>query len=127
MMNFDPRLVDVPISTALVAAALDCLALTPDSQLNPLLLIAVTRTLASNTSEADALLIRIRAAAIMLDDPRWHMWASCFRASQLDMQCIFEVVLLDCVATLPFDAWLQYSPDEFFDTLFSGTTLFVSN
>ncbi len=124
MMNFDPRVTTAPIPPALVAAALDCLAFIPDGhRLEPTLLIAVTRTITTNTNEADALLVRIRAAAIILCDPRWQAWSAYFRASTPAMHRAFDVVMLDCVATLPLDGSLKFCPDEFFDALLGGTPL----
>ena len=93
-----------PIPPAIVAAVLDCLAFMPDGhRLAPTLLMAVTRTVTTNTNEADALLVRIRAAAIILCDPRWQAWSTYFRASTPAMHRAFDVVMLDCVATLPLD------------------------
>ncbi len=128
MMISSPRLTTAPIPPALVAAALDCLAFMPDGhRLEPSLLIAVTRTITTNTNDADALLVRIRAAAIILCDPRWQSWSTYFRASSPEMHRAFDVVMLDCVATLPLDASLKFCPDEFFDALLSGTPLIICN
>ena len=128
MMNFDPRTATAPIPPALVAAALDCLSFMPNGhRLEPSLLIAVTRTITADTREADALLVRIRATAIILGDPRWQNWSAYFRASTPEMHRAFDVVMLDCVATLPLDASLKFCPDEFFDALLSGTPLMICN
>ena len=128
MITFNPRTATAPIPPALVAAALDCLAFMPDGhRLEPSLLIAVTRTITSNTNDADALLVRIRATAIILRDPRWQSWSAYFRASTPEMHRAFDVVMLDCVATLPLDASLKFCPDEFFDALLSGTPLMICN
>ena len=84
------------ISPALVAAALDCLAYIPDGhQLEPALLIAVTRTITPDMAEADALLIRIRAAAIVLCDPRWPKWSAYFRAQDRARRAAFDHAVLD--------------------------------
>ena len=73
MLTPKPRITTAAIAPALVAAALDCLAFMPDGhRLEPSLLIAVKRTITTVTGEADALLVRIRAAAIILRDPRWQ-------------------------------------------------------
>ena len=126
MMNFNARITTAPIPPALVAAALDCLAFMPNGhRLEPSLLIAVTRTITTNTRDADALLVRIRATAIILGDPRWQNWSAYFRASTQEMHRAFDVVMLDCVATLPLDASLKFCPDEFFDALLSGTPLMI--
>jgi hypothetical protein len=128
MLISDPRITTAPIPPALVAAALDCLAFMPDGhRLEPSLLIAVTRTITANRHEADALLVRIRAAAIILGDPRWPSWSAYFRASTPEMHRAFDVVMLDCVATLPLDASMKFCPDEFFDALLSGTPLVICN
>ena len=121
MMTPSPRITTAPIPPALIAAALDCLAFMPDGhRLEPSLLIAVTRTITTNTHDADALLIRIRAAAIILRDLRWQNWSKYFKASTPELHRAFDAVMLDCVATLPLDAALRFSPDEFFDALLSG-------
>ena len=128
MMNFNASITTAPIPPALVAAALDCLAFMPDGhRLEPSLLIAVTRTITTNTDDANALLVRIRATAIILGDPRWQNWSVYFRASTPEMHRAFDVVMLDCVATLPLDASLKFCPDEFFDALLSGTPLMICN
>jgi hypothetical protein len=128
MMISDPRITTAPIPPALVAAALDCLAFMPDGhRLEPSLLIAVTRTITTNTDDANALLVRIRATAIILGDPRWQNWSTYFKASTPEMHRAFDVVMLDCVATLPLDASLKFCPNEFFDALLSGTPLMICN
>ena len=96
-------------------------------RLEPSLVIAVTRAITTNTEDANALLVRIRATAIILGDPRWQNWSAYFRASTPEMHRAFDVVMLDCVATLPLDASLKFCPDEFFDALLSGTPLMICN
>jgi hypothetical protein len=129
IMNFNPRTATAPIPPALVAAALDCLAFLPDGtlRLEPSLLTAITRKITTNTRDADALLVRIRAAAIIFGDPRWQTWSTHFRASTPEMYRAFDAVMLDCVATLPLDASLKFCPDEFFDALLGGTPLMICN
>ena len=128
MLKSTSHSVTASIPPALVAAALDCLAFMPNGhRLEPSLLIAVTRTITTNTRDADALVVRIRAAAIILADPRWQNWSTYFRASTPEMRRAFDVVMLDCVATLPLDASLKFCPDEFFDALLSGTPLMICN
>ena len=128
MMRTDPRIATAPIPPALVAAALDCLAFMPNGyRLEPSLLIAVTRTITTDAREADALLVRIRAAAIILSDPRWPNWSAYFKASTPAMHRAFDVVMLDCLATLPLDASLRFSPGAFFDALLGGVPLAIRN
>ena len=128
MMRTDPRIAIAPIPPTLVAAALDCLAFMPNGyRLEPSLLIAVTRTITTDAREADALLVRIRAAAIILRNPRWSKWSAYFKASTPQMHRAFDVVMLDCVATLPLDPSLRFSPDEFFDALLGGMPCPISN
>ena len=128
MMRTDPRIATAPIPPTLVAAALDCLAFMPNGyRLEPSLLIAVTRTITTDAREADALLVRIRAAAIILRNPRWSKWSAYFKASTPQMHRAFDVVMLDCVATLPLDPSLRFSPDAFFDALLSRLPLTISN
>ena len=79
------------------------------------------------TGEADALLVRIRAAAIILRDPRWQNWATYFKATTPGMHRAFDAVMLDVIATLPLDAALRFSPDAFFDALLSRLPLVVQN
>ena len=126
MIITDPRITTAPIPPPLVAAALDCLALMPTGhRLEPSLLIAVTRAITTNTNDANALLVRIRAAAIILGDPLWQSWSAYFRASTPELHRAFDVVMLDCVATLPLDASMKFCPAEFFDALLSGTPLVI--
>ena len=128
MMMSAPRIATAPIAPALVAAALDCLAFMPNGyRLEPSMLIAVTRTITTDVREADALLVRIRAAAIILNDPRWPKWSAYFKASTPQMHRAFDVVMLDCVATLPLDPSLRFSPDTFFDALLSRLPLTISS
>ena len=106
------------ISPALVAAALDCLAFIPDGhRLEPSLLIAVTRTIAPNVGEADALLIRIRAAAIVFCDPRWPKWSNYFKAQNRATRAAFDYAVLAVVAELPLDASLKFAATDFLDAV----------
>jgi hypothetical protein len=118
MTTHHPALPTASISPALVAAALDCLAYIPDGhQLEPALLIAVTRTITPDTAEADALLIRIRAAAIVLCDPRWPKWSAYFRAQDRARRAAFDHAVLAVVAGLPLDASLKFVSADFFAAL----------
>jgi hypothetical protein len=106
------------ISPALVAAALDCLAFIPDGhRLEPSLLIAVTRTVAPNVGEADALLVRIRAAAIVFCDPRWPKWSAYFKAQDRATRAAFDHAVLAVVAELPLNAALQFAPTDFLNAV----------
>ena len=118
MMMFDTFAPTAPIAPTLVASALDCLSLVPrDRRLEPALLVAITRTVSATDSEAAALLVRIRAAATVLCDPRWPPWSNYFKACTPDAHATFDSVVLDLVATLPLDSSLRFSADLFFQTL----------
>jgi hypothetical protein len=106
------------ISPALVAAALDCLAFMPDGhRLAPSVLIAVTRTIAPNVGEADALLVRIRAAAIVFCDPRWPQWSAYFKAQDRATRAAFDHAVLAVVAELPLNAALKFAATDFLDAV----------
>ena len=110
--------VTAPVHPALVASAFDCLALFhPTQRLRPRLLIAVVCTVGGTEHDARALLVRIRAAAVMLRDPRWLPWSAYFKACSADAHAAFDAIVLDLVATLPLDASLLFSPNDFFDAL----------
>ncbi len=108
----------VSIPPALVAAALDCLAFIPDGhRLEPALLIAVTRTITPRMAEADALLVRIRAAAIVMCDPRWPKWSAYFKAQGRQTRAAFDQAVLSVVAQLPLNAELKFPVTDFLDAV----------
>ena len=122
---------DIPtasISPALVAAALDCLAFIPDGhRLELSVLIAVTRTMAPNVGEADALLVRIRAAAIVFCDPRWSKWSTYFKAQDRATRAAFDHAVLAVVAELPLNASLKFPATEFLDAVLERVDITACN
>jgi hypothetical protein len=116
------------ISPALVAAALDCLAFIPDGhRLEPSVLIAVTRTIAPNVGEADALLVRIRAAAIVFCDPRWPKWSAYFKAQDRATRAAFDHAVLAVVAQLPLNASLKFTVTDFLDAVLEHVDAAIRN
>ena len=68
------------IPPALIGAALDCLAQLPDGhRLCPTLLRSVAHVIGCDRADTPALLARIRAAAIVMNDPRWPPWSAHFQ------------------------------------------------
>ena len=117
-MTQDAQLATVPVPPALVAAAFDTLARVPiEHRLQPSMIIAVSRRHGGNSAQSLALLARIRAAAIVLRDPRWLPWAAYFKRCDGDAHCLFDAVLLHLVATLPLTPTLHFVSDDFFEAL----------
>jgi hypothetical protein len=118
MLKLSPQTVSAQVSPALVAAALDCLAFMPDGyKLEPLQLMAMTRAISGNASEAEALLVRIRAAAIVMCDPRWPKWSAVHKTQSFELRRAFDHAVLDVVAALPLDASLKFNTTGFFDAV----------
>ena len=113
--------VTAPISPALVACALNHLALAPAHlSRDPDAMLDLTRRIGCTEHEALALLVRIRAAGIALADPRWPRWSEYFRSNPPETFRVFDAVVLDIIATLPLNASLRFSADEFFDALLAS-------
>ena len=111
-----------PLPPALIGAALDCLAQLPDGhRLDPVLLASVARAIGCNNSETPALLTRIRAAAIVMNDQRWPAWPIAMRSASADERRIFDAAMLTIIAALPLTADLKFSADAFFDVLLART------
>lgn len=107
-----------PVNPDLVACAFDCLALFhPAQRLRPPLLIAVVCTVGGTEQDARALLVRIRAAAVLLRDPRWLPWSAYFKSCSPDAHTAFDAIVLELVALLPVDPSLLFSADDFFKSL----------
>ena len=70
--------------------------------------------------EAITLLVRIRAAGIVMADPRWPKWSRYFRSNPQTTYRVFDAVVLDIIATLPLDASLRFAPEIFFDALLAS-------
>ena len=110
-----------PLPPALIGAALDCLAQLPDGhRLDPALLVSVARAIGCSTSETPALLTRIRAAAIVMNHPRWPAWPIAMKSASADERRIFDAAMLTIIAALPIAADLTFSADSFFDALLAS-------
>ena len=110
-----------PLPPALIGAALDCLAQLPDGhRLDPALLVSVARAIGCSSSETPALLTRIRAAAIVMNDPRWPPWPIAMKSASTDERRIFDAAMLTIIAAMPIAADLTFSPDAFFDALLAS-------
>lgn len=117
-MTQDAQIATAPVPPALVAAAFDTLARVPlEHRLEPSMIIAISRHCGGDNAQSLALLARIRAVAIVLRDPRWRPWAAYFKSCDHDAHCLFDVVLLHLVASLPMTPTLHFVSDMFFDAL----------
>jgi hypothetical protein len=111
------------IPPALIGAALDCLAQLPDGhRLCPMLLKAVAHVIGCDRADTPALLARIRAAAIVMNDPRWPPWSTHFQTCASEQRQVFETALLRIIAELPLLLDLTFHADSFFDALLASTT-----
>ena len=87
-MTLDTQLTITPVPPALLAATFDTLARIPlEQRLEPAHLIAISRRIGGSDAQSMALLARIRAAAIVLRDPRWLPWSAYFKTSGRDAHC----------------------------------------
>lgn len=108
----------VAVSPALVAAVFDCLAQVPMCErLEPDLLIRIARAIGCSDREMPALVIRVRAAALVFADPRWDHWLLVLRAGDADLRRANDAALLRIISGLPLTACLRFSPDLFFRAL----------
>lgn len=118
----DTDVVISPVPPALLAATFDTLAKFPlEQRLEPVHLIAISRRIGGSNAQSMALLARIRAAAIVLRDPRWLPWSAYFRTCGRDEHCLFDAAILHIVATLPLTAALRFHSDDFFDAVLART------
>ena len=109
------------IPPALIGTALDCLAQLPDGhRLCPTLLRSVAHVIGCDRADTPALLARIRAAAIVMNDPRWPPWSAHFQTCTAEQRQVFETALLGIIAELPLLLDLTFHPDAFFDALLAG-------
>jgi hypothetical protein len=109
------------IPPALIGAALDCLAQLPDGhRLCPALLMSVAHVIGCDRAHTPALLARIRAAAIVMNDPRWPPWSAHFNSCAAEQRHAFETALLGSIAELPLLLDLTFHADTFFDALLAG-------
>ena len=112
-----------PLAPALIGAALDCLAQLPDGhRLDPSLLVSVARAIGCSNTETPALLTRIRAAAIVMNDPRWPAWPVAMKTAGVEERQAFDAAMLQIIAALPLTQDLQFSADDFFDALLASAT-----
>lgn len=107
-----------PVSPALIAAAFDRLAWVPaGSPLHPHLLITMARGTGCDDREIASLLVRIRATALVFNDPRWLPWVVVFRSCDADVRRSFDDGLLAVIAGLPLNAALRFDANRFFGAL----------
>ena len=110
-----------PLAPALIGAALDCLAQLPDGhRLDPSLLVSVARAIGCSNTETPALMTRIRAAAIVMNDPRWPAWPVAMKTAGVEERLAFDAAMLQIIAALPLTQDLQFSADDFFDALLAS-------
>ena len=121
-MTHDTQLAITPVPPALLAATFDTLARFPlEQRLQPAHLIAISRRIGGSDAQSMALLARIRAAAIVLRDPRWPAWMAYFKTCGRDEHCLFDATILHIVATLPLTSALRFHSDDFFDAVLART------
>lgn len=107
-----------PVSPTLIGAVFDCLAHVPMCErLEPDMLIRIARAIGCSERERPALVIRVRAAAIVFADPRWDHWLGVLRAGDADMRRANDAALLRIIAELPLAACRRFPPDLFFRAL----------
>lgn len=122
-MTLDTQLAITPVPPALLAATFDTLARIPlEQRLEPAHLIAISRRYGCSDAQSMALLARIRAAAIVLREPRWLPWSAYFRTCGRDAHCLFDAAILHIVATLPLTGALRFQCDDFFDAVLARTS-----
>ncbi len=110
------------VPPALLAATFDTLARFPlEQRLEPTHLIAISRRIGGSAAQSMALLTRIRAAAIVLCDPRWPDRMVYFKTCGRDEHCLFDAAILHVIATLPLTAELRFHSDDFLDAVLART------
>ena len=119
-MRTEPTTI-APLAPSLIGAALDCLAQLPDGHLlDPALLTSVARAIGCSNTETPALLTRIRAAAIVMNDLRWPAWPVAMKTAGVEERHAFDAAMLQIIAALPLTQDLQFSADDFFDALLAS-------
>jgi len=114
-MHIDTTVATRPVPPAMIGAALDRLAhLRMDYRLGPDIIIAVARAIGCSDAETPALLSRIRAAAIVMNDSRWPAWPAQMMTATVEERQAFDAVMLRTVAGLPLSADLTFDADAFF-------------
>ena len=108
----------ITIAPEQVADLLDCLKHVPvDFRLEPDLLFQLARRIGCSESETPALVVRIRATAIVFSDPRWLPWSAYFRFCSPEAHQAFDAVVLKIVAELPLTQALTFDANLFFRAL----------
>ncbi len=109
------------VPPALISATLDYLAQLPDGhRLCPMLLMSVAHVIGCDRADTQALLARIRAAAIVMNDPRWPPWSAHFNTCEIEQRLVVETALLGIIAELPLLLDLTFHADAFFDALLAS-------
>jgi hypothetical protein len=108
----------VPIQPAQVAGLLDCLKRVPvGMRLDSEVLFGLARGIGCSDHETPALVVRIRATAMVFNDPRWLPWSAYFRACPNETHKTFDAVVLKIVAELPLTSALTFNANLFFQAL----------
>jgi len=108
----------IPIQPAQVAELLDCLKHVPvGMRLDSVVLFGLARGIGCSDSETPALIVRIRATAIVFNDPRWLPWSAYFRSCSPEAHQAFDAVVLKVVAELPLTQALTFNANLFFRAL----------
>ncbi len=116
------HLANIPISAALVHAALDCIAHLADlDPLRPDRLRMIARALVTHALEGDALTLRLLAFADVLNDDRWPAWVRLYGQLTIERRNVFDRRLAIMVACHPLDARGRLSADAFYDGLLNIT------
>ena len=63
---------------------------------------------------------RIRAAAIVLNDPRWPEWSASFKTVADGERQALDTSLLWAIGALPLTRDLNFNADDFFDALLAS-------
>ena len=111
----DPR--TVVIAPAVVAAALDCLAVFDHDPVSPGHMHLIATALGCREPEATALTLRLLATAAVLNDPRWTPWSRFYKSASRDDRRHFDRIFLLTVSGLPLDARGRFDANAFFGDL----------
>jgi hypothetical protein len=121
-MHYHSPLSDIPISPALVSAALDCVAHLADlDPLRPAHLRMIGRALQCGELEANVLALRVLAFADALNDDRWPPWSLLYRRMTPVQRRAFDANMFQIVAVLPLDGSGRFHADSFYDGLLDAT------
>jgi hypothetical protein len=100
------------VSPNLIAATIQALPVDAigRNQLDTIVNTACKR--AGTQNEAVALLIRIRAAAILFREPQWLAFMSSIRVTASNRMTMMNGIILDLIATQPLDASFHFVTDD---------------